>query len=353
MGLREYAAACTFWALAAIALGAILRPKPGARFANIFRVGLVGLCCALFAVSVLWTVAYRGDEPWTNFLRLRSKQQASTSRAALIAMTGTSVTRDDARRSTVFDLTLENLGSVETVGKLSAALVINGRERQTGDSVPERLTFGPGQKITLALGVLNKSQAGFDAIWNGRDSVEARVAVQFESDSKKRTYVYRGALMSRESLMNTLQSEYMEGWERPFRVPPSNVEEYVKSWGLVGDGRSLFAEVETSELVDFSTDSVIIVAALHRDYAVDPLSDARLQVGGPFEITGQRIRVEIQVSDSFKRRLNSSTKATISFYLCLLPKNAIRSRITRLADIEAAGGYIVGYRHVGGPLKMH
>ncbi len=152
------------------------------------------------------------------------------------------------------------------------------------------------------------------------------------------------------------------GWEPASWSPgfPSDVQDYVKSWGFVGDGRLLFAEVETDGLTAFSEQYFLFAAVLLLDqgadsFSNDALSDERLPVGEPFVITGKRIRTEIHVSDAFEARINNTARIRVSYYLYLLPQTAKEAKIAMLDDGNKAGGHIIGNRRIyaGKPLATN
>jgi hypothetical protein len=72
-GVGEYAFAIVLWMVAAIAATAILWPNPQRGHAAPLRVVacLPSLICLV--LLPIWTVAKKGDEPWTNFARLIHK----------------------------------------------------------------------------------------------------------------------------------------------------------------------------------------------------------------------------------------------------------------------------------------
>ena len=324
------------------------------------------LCLAgIFFVSVLWfhhtKLAKRRQKITTVFavlfgalcvgtfftLRFYDTNSAREAKPALVAIVNASVTRDDNNRRTIMEFAFRNLGDIETVGRVHTSVLVNGRDSEPDRPVPPQMTFLPDQTLVLSLGISNKSREGFDAIWSGRHTVEVRLRLHFTASFRERTYLYRGTLYPQGSVINTLQSDYLEGWTNDFQPEfPDDISKLIKSWGFVGDGLRLFAVVETDGLRLFAPRYVLLVAVLHDEDGMDALFDTRVQAGKPFEITGQRIRTEIPVSDAFKKRLNAATEAKINWYLCLLPRTAIESKISILEDVNRAGGHIVGYRSV-------
>ena len=126
----------------------------------------------------------------------------------------------------------------------------------------------------------------------------------------------------------------------------------MKSFGFVGDGQSVFAEVETGDLTAFSDRYFLVLVILQRDRDVESLSeiaisDNRAQFGEPFMITGKRIRTVVRVTDEFKFRLNNITGfRRVGFYLCLLPKATRDVKMSTLDDVNKHGGHIVGDRTI-------
>ncbi|MGI9101726.1 MAG: hypothetical protein ACR2IF_04695 [Terriglobales bacterium] len=64
--LKEYGAACLFWLLAVLAACATFWPVGRAKKGLIVFAG-----CGVFVFLIVWTTAARGDDPWTNLMRLR------------------------------------------------------------------------------------------------------------------------------------------------------------------------------------------------------------------------------------------------------------------------------------------
>jgi hypothetical protein len=133
---------------------------------------------------------------------------------------------------------------------------------------------------------------------------------------------------------------------------PSSGEGIVGRYGLVGDGRSLFAVIHTQRLAEFANSHVLLVAALLPDYSLDTFEDTRLQRASTREITGRDERVEIRVDDDFKSRINSMKKIRISFYVCLIPRERGITQLSTLRQVELAGGHIIGSKGLSGPLGM-
>ena len=122
---------------------------------------------------------------------------------------------------------------------------------------------------------------------------------------------------------------------------------YIKSWGLVGDGKSLFVEVDTSGLISHRDRYLLLAVALLRDRAVEPMSDERVEKSNLIEITGTRTRIEFPVSDHFSQRINSQKSPGIKFYLCLIPRQFRKEQILQLKDVFSLGGKVIGHEPLG------
>lgn len=74
--LGEYLVAMLLWIIASIAITATIWPSAQRRYAGLLRMGacLVGFIFLAFLGT--WTVAKKGDDPWTNFIRLVHKRAA-------------------------------------------------------------------------------------------------------------------------------------------------------------------------------------------------------------------------------------------------------------------------------------
>ena len=265
---------------------------------------------------------------------------ADQPKPAIIAITNTKVTRDNIDRTTVMEVTFQNLGERETVVNIRAVTVLNNAETDSNSPPPSMLAAIPGQNITLALSVSNRSQEGFDAIWNAQHSLGVKVEIDFTAtEGTGRRYVYRGVLIPKRQVLNTIQSEYF-----PLLLsgPKVDINLYVKGWGFVGDGHSLMMNVETAELIRYSGAYWLMGAAILHDPEISNMTDRRLQKSAFEEITGKRKRIEFPVDEDFKRRINSQKSISLKFYLCLVPKKFRLDQIYRLDDVFSLGGQVLG-----------
>lgn len=133
----------------------------------------------------------------------------------------------------------------------------------------------------------------------------------------------------------------------PWRSFPTDINQYVKGWGFVGDGKSLFVNVDTKSLEVYEDSFSLVAAALIRDSAVDFMKDRRVQKSGAIPITGRQIRIEIRGDEDFIRRINSMRSPSVNFYLCLLPSKHRPEQILQLSDVFSLGGHVIGHRAVG------
>ena len=127
----------------------------------------------------------------------------------------------------------------------------------------------------------------------------------------------------------------------------SEITTYVKSYGFVGDGKSLFVEVDTSGLLSHRDQYLLMVGALLRDLTVEPMSDERVEKSNLMEISGKRTRIEFAVSDHFVPRINSQKSPAVTFYLCLIPRQVKKEQILQLRDVFSLGGKIIGHEPLG------
>jgi hypothetical protein len=132
-----------------------------------------------------------------------------------------------------------------------------------------------------------------------------------------------------------------------WRSFPTDVNQYIKAWGFVGDGGSLFVRVDTTSLEPYADSFSLVAAALLDDSAIDFMKDRRLQKSAAISITRQTVRIEIRVDKEFIERINSMRSPQVKFYLCLLPNKYRPDQISQLGDVFSLGGHVIGHRGVG------
>jgi hypothetical protein len=72
ISIREYFLACFFWLVCSCMIGVFFWPNPETMKRWPSRIGACLSGLIFFGVMAVWTIAYMGDEPWTNLARMSS-----------------------------------------------------------------------------------------------------------------------------------------------------------------------------------------------------------------------------------------------------------------------------------------
>jgi hypothetical protein len=96
----------------------------------------------------------------------------------------------------------------------------------------------------------------------------------------------------------------------------------------------------TTRLQSFRKDYNLAVVCLVNDPSIDPLSDDRLTISNPFDITPGGINI-VATNGRNLDKMSPGPIHSLNHFVILIPKNITLDKIATLDDVRKFGGKIV------------
>ena len=132
------------------------------------------------------------------------------------------------------------------------------------------------------------------------------------------------------------------GMRRPPNISIKTGRSLISNAPYLPESRVFSSEIDTSVLKSVAGQYNVLVIVRVPDNSIDSLDDARIAKSDAFDITGQVITIQIDLTEQFIQRANQATKRfegqPIEGFIVLIPKTVTPDQVLTLRDITVLGG---------------